>query len=145
MFGFEKFSVSAWTESGLTTQPKHIQETKPKRRSGSWKIVASVLMATATATSTLAMAGGNAQGGTAEDLQLLRSADATQATGARRMVSLLTNEWHASASDLLKAGIAPTMSDDVRALALQVISDQKNDEHDDIDAWARSLVEGMFS
>jgi hypothetical protein len=61
------------------------------------------------------------------------------------MASLLTNEWHASASDLLKTGIAPTMSDDVRALALQVISDQKSDEHDDIDALARSLVEGMFS
>lgn len=145
MFGFEKFSVGAWVESGLTLQPKAVNESKPTRRSGSWKIVASVLVGAAIATSTIATAARAIPAGTVDELHVIGSADMMHLGGVGDSPALLTHKWNASASHLLKAGIAPAMSDDVRALALQVISDQKQDADADIEAWARSLVEDMFS
>ncbi|MGP8475056.1 hypothetical protein [Burkholderia sp. PR2] len=145
MFGFEKWSVSAWVEDGLTKQLKVAKDDTAKRRSGSWKIIASVLVAAAASTSTVSMAqivGG--AGVTDETVQLSGPSFNPQRVDISSPYQL-TAGWHADSSELLRAGIAPTMSDEVRALALKAIEDQKKDADDDIDAWARSLVESMYS
>ncbi|MGT2429574.1 hypothetical protein ACU4HD_14100 [Cupriavidus basilensis] len=145
MFGFEKFSVSAWVEDGITKQPKVVSESTSKRRSGAWKVVASILVAAAASTSTVSMARNAEQ--TAIFSDALQLAQPLNSISSRQRVgeTLLPARWQPNSSELLAAGIAPSMSDEVRTLALQAIDAQKLDANDDVEAWARSLVEGMFS
>ncbi|GAA0846709.1 hypothetical protein [Cupriavidus pauculus] len=145
MFGFEKFSVSAWVEGGITKQPKAVSESTSKRRSGAWKVVASLLLAAAASTSAVSMASSAEQTAISSDGFRMMQSSAGVSLRQRVGDQLLTVQWRPDASQLLAAGVVPTMSDEVRAMALQAIEAQKLDADDDVESWARSLVEGMFS
>ncbi|MGN8064918.1 hypothetical protein ACTJK4_24990 [Ralstonia sp. 22111] len=49
-----------------------------------------------------------------------------------------------SASERLAAGVPPIMSDAVRALAVEVLAEQDEDQDEDIEAWARSVVKSIY-